>query len=160
MKSLLDIRNTAQYWQEVVQPNAIEYGRTRTPRAAFNLAVSLWHIHEWVVVQKNPNADKKLLKEQRKEYEAFVLSECPELGILHDLATAHKHAVVSRSLGKIASSESEITSVHFSFFGQQPVSEHGSDMRITLDDGSIKNLDEIFGVALNYWNHVLPEHLR
>lgn len=159
MNTLLDIRNAAHYWQEVVQPNAIEYGRVRTPRAAFNLAVSLWHIHEWVVVQKNSNADKKLLEERLREYRARVLSKCPELGILHDLATAHKHAVVSRPLGNIATSESEITSVHFSFFGQQPVSEHGSDMRITLDDGSIKTLDEIFGAAFNYWNHILPEHL-
>lgn len=156
MQTVLGIHNAHHYWQEVVEPNAIEYERTKTARSAFNLATCLWHLQEWVVVQLNPDADKTTLKDKKKSFRLELLQECPELGILHDIATAHKHAVVSTPNGKVASSDSQITGVHFSFIGGKPVTEHESMLFVTLEDGSRWALDEVFGAAFNYLNYKLP----
>ena len=156
MQTVLGIQNTHHYWQEVVEPNAIEYWKTKTARSAFNLATCLWHLQEWVVVQSNPNADKKARKAKKKLLRTELLQECPELGILHDIATAHKHAVVTDPQGKVASSDSEITGVHFSFIGGHPVTEHEVVLCVTLEDGATRTLDEVFSIAINYLNQKLP----
>lgn len=156
MQSILGIQNAHHYWLEVVQPNAIEYGRTRSARSAFNLATCLWHLQEWVVVQMNPDASKQVLKKEKSQLMQVLLKQCPELGVLHDIATANKHAKVSKPKGDIVKSSAEITAVHLSFMGGQPVTEHAAEMLIELQDGTIKRLEEILGAAFNYWNHYLP----
>lgn len=156
MQSVLGIQNAYHYWQEVVQPNAIEYGRTRSARSAFNLATCLWHLQEWVVVQMNPDASKKVLESEKTQLMQVLLEQYPELGVLHDIATASKHAKVSSPRGDVAASSAEITGVHLSFMGGQPVSEHEAEMLIELKDGSVKKLEQVLGAAFNYWNHYLP----
>lgn len=156
MQSVLGIQNAHHYWQEVVQPNAIEYRRTRSARSAFNLATSLWHLQEWVVVQMNPDASKKALESEKSKLMQALLQQCPELGVLHDIATASKHAMVSSPKGDVAASSAEITAVHLSFAGSQPVTEHEAEMLIELKDGSVKKLEQVLGTAFNYWNHYLP----
>lgn len=156
MQSVLGIQNAFHYWQEIVQPNAIEYGRTRSARSAFNLATSLWHLQEWVVVQMNPDVSKKELESEKSKLMQALLQQCPELGVLHDIATASKHGMVSRPKGDVAASSAEITAVHFCFAESQPVTEHAAEMLIELKDGSVKKLEQVLGAAFNYWNHYLP----
>jgi hypothetical protein len=155
MNSVLGIQNAAHYWQEVVHPNILEYKKYKSPRVAFNLATSLWHLQEWVVVQMNPNSDSNHLKAAKAKFRDQLIEECPSLGILHDITTVNKHAIVSKPLGVVVSTSFETREVHFSFLGNQPVTEHGSDFSVTLADGTVKNLDQIFSEAISYWDRNL-----
>ena len=160
MNSFLGIQSAAHYWQDVVHPNILEYEKYKSPRVAFNLATSLWHLQEWVLVDLNQNSDHKQLKAAKTKFKATLIEQCPVLGILHDLTTANKHATVSAPLGAVVSTSAETKMVHFSFLGGQPVTEHGSEFSIKLADGTVKNLDQIFIEAINYWDANLHRWLN
>ena len=61
MASVLGIESPAQYWQEVVRPNALHYRQHPTAREAFNLAASLWHLVDWIFEDPrlNPQCQQK-----------------------------------------------------------------------------------------------------
>ncbi|NDE62333.1 MAG: hypothetical protein EB038_09115 [Cyclobacteriaceae bacterium] len=160
MNSFLGIQSASHYWQDVVHPNILEYEKYKSPRVAFNLATSLWHLQEWVVVELNQNSDDKQLKAAKTKFKATLIAECPVLGILHDLTTANKHAIVSTPLGGVVSTSALTKTVHLSFLGSQPVTEHGSEFSIKLADGTFKNLDQIFIEVINYWDANLNRWLN
>jgi hypothetical protein len=160
MNSVLGIQSAAHYWQDIVHPNILEYDRYKSPRVAFNLATSLWHLQEWVVVQLNPHLNSNQFKVAKTKFRYQLIEECPALGILHDITTANKHAIVSKPLGVVVSTSVETTEVHLSFLGTQPVTEHGAAFSVTLADGTVKNLDQIFIEAISYWDRNLGRLLN
>ena len=151
MASVLGIESPAQYWQEVVLPNALNYRQHPTAREAFNLASSLWHLIDWAFEDqrlKSPRLDKKDLQ----ALQATFRQQCPALGVMHDITTLYKHARVSAPLGKVATMNVEMLGATFYFGPGGPVSEHPAEYIVTLEGGEQRPLNELFDEALRFWD--------
>ena len=151
MASVLGIESPAQYWQEVVRPNALHYRQHPTAREAFNLAASLWHLIDWAFEDqrlKSRNLDKKDLQ----ALQATFRQQCPALGVMHDITTLYKHARVSAPLGKVATMNVEMLGATFYFGPGGPVSEHPAEYIVTLEGGEQRPLNELFEEALRFWD--------
>ena len=92
MASVLGIESPAQYWQEVVVPNALHYRQHPTAREAFNLAASLWHLIDWVF--EDPRLNPQC--QQKSDLQATLRQQCPALGVMHDITTLYKHARITK----------------------------------------------------------------
>jgi len=142
------IANAYNYWIEIIQPNWIIYGNTPTPRSAFNLAISLWSVIDWI--RNDPTRGIQQL--HKKEFENEFQRQCPALSIVHDLCTHGKHYTVSSPRGDATVTTNELTGAIFCFttpFG--PVSEQTANFDIVLASGERRPLDQIFREAMDFW---------
>lgn len=104
MTSVLGIESPAQYWQEVVLPNALHYRQHPTAREAFNLAASLWHLIDWIF--EDPRLNPQC--QQKSDLQATLRQQCPALGVMHDITTLYKHARMTKPQGKVAATDVEM----------------------------------------------------
>jgi hypothetical protein len=75
-EGVLGVSSPAQYWQEVVLPNALHYRQHPTAREAFNLAASLWHLIDWIFEDRRLNPQYQ----QKSDLQATLRQQCPALG--------------------------------------------------------------------------------
>src|SRR5258708_28288530 len=91
----INLNSVEAYWGELVLPNAKQFQSEPSPRSLFNVASSVWHLSDWVWHDRNPGQDSR-----GTAWIAFrdqILSHCPQLGWLGDIADAGKH----RGLGRL-----------------------------------------------------------
>ena len=131
MASVLRIESPAQYWQEVVLPNALHYRQHPTAREAFNLAASLWHLIGWIFEDPRLNPQRQ----QKSDLQATLRQQCPALGVMHDITTLYKHARMTKPQGKVAATDVEMLGATFYFGPGGPVSEHPAEYVVTLEGG-------------------------
>lgn len=145
---VLGIESPAQYWQEVVFPNALHYRQHPTAREAFNLAASLWHLIDWVFEDPRLNSPHQ----ERKALQATFRQRCPALGVMHDVTTLYKHARMTKPQGNVAATGVEMLGATFYFGPGGPVSEHPAGYVVTLEGGEQHPLNELFNDALRFWD--------
>ena len=148
MASVLGIESPAQYWQEVVLPNALHYRQHPTAREAFNLAASLWHLIDWIFEDRRLNPQYQ----QKSDLQATLRQQCPALGGMHDITTLYKHARMTKPRGKVAATDVEMLGATFYFGPGGPVSEHPAEYIVTLEGGEQRPLSELFEEALRFWD--------
>jgi hypothetical protein len=148
MASILGIESPAQYWQEVVLPNALHYRQHPTAREAFNLAASLWHLIDWIFEDPRLNPQRQ----QKSDLQATLRQQCPALGVMHDITTLYKHARMTRPQGNVMATDVEMLGATFYFGPGGPVSEHPAEYVVTLEGGEQRPLNELFDEALKFWD--------
>lgn len=90
----IKLNSVQEYWGELVAPNVKAFRGEPSPRSLFNAAHSVWHLHDWVWHDRNPGQDSR--GAAFDAYRQHLLTACPELGWLRDIADAGKH----RGLGR------------------------------------------------------------
>lgn len=151
MKNILGIEGYVQFWQEIVLPNWMNYQKHPTAREAFNLAGSLWHLTDWITEYRYPNHSRA---DVSGEQDAFELM-CPQLGAMHDIVTAYKHAKVSTPRGKVTNTHSDLQGATFYFGPNILVSEHLADFRVVLEDGCEYDLNQLFEAVVAFWDQYI-----
>lgn len=77
-------------WAEVVLPAYERFIAVPSRANAIDVSGHAWHIHEWIWHEQHPGSDTR----NNKDYESFrdkLLSDCPELAWVRDVADAGKH---------------------------------------------------------------------
>jgi hypothetical protein len=143
-----------QYWDEVVLPARDRFTAAPNRTHAIEAAVAAWHLHEWLWHERNPGEDTQ----GNKKYRAFrdtLLSDCPELTWVRDVADAGKH----RGLGRQAEVRRMMDSAAAGGFGAFAfgVSPFGGTepvpipLTIALNDGSYHQLKDVLTKVIEYW---------
>ena len=91
----IDLNSVEAYWNGPVSQNVRAFESEPSSTTLFNAATSVWHLHDWVWHDRNPGEDTR----HSRDFEAYrnqLISACPELGWLRDIADASKH----RGLGR------------------------------------------------------------
>ena len=89
------LNSVDDYWGEVVMPGVKDFRASPSPRTVFNAALGVWQLHDWVWHERNPGQNSRGAAFNR--YREDLLTACPQLGWLRDVADAGKH----RGLGRL-----------------------------------------------------------
>lgn len=143
----LGLNSVATYWGGLVVPNAKQFRSEPSSRSLFNVATSVWHLHDWVWHERNTGQDSH--GTAFNSYRANLLLTCPELGWLRDIADAGKH----RGLGRLPEVK-----------GAEPMIAGGGNMLLlgvgggrvlkfflVFNDGSKQPVDEVLRTAIEFW---------
>ena len=144
----LGVLNAYNYWDELAYPNWISFTQNPSARNAFNLAYTLWHLLDWINLDKRHGFSGKPIQDVRDFFEG----DFPMLGVIHDVATLGKHAKMTRPRGGVAGITASFTGVVMYLGPGGPRSEHPSEFTVTFNDGSSISLFEVFKVAVDYWD--------
>lgn len=151
MKHVLGIGGAVHYWLEVVQLNWVDFSQRPTPRTAFNLATSLWHLIEWVAADPTTNCGSN----DARKLQDHLVAQCPALGVMHDIATGFKHWRVSTPRGGVEDSHLELLGATLVFGAGGPMSENAAQFTVNLSDGQDVPLQPLFVAALQFWQQYL-----
>lgn len=146
---VLGILNAYNYWDEIAFTNWIDFNNLSTPRNALNTAYSLWHLLDWIRLDKR----HAFIGQSMGDVHAHFVKECPMLGVIHDITTFGKHAKVSRSKGDVAGTNAELMGVVLYFDSAGPRSEHPSKFTVSLNDGRELDLIDVFKQIISFWDN-------
>lgn len=144
---VLGILNSYNYWDEIAFPNWITFTGLPTPRNALNLAYSLWHLLDWIRLDKR----HAFIGQSLGDVHAHFVKECPMLGVIHDITTFGKHAKLSRPKGEVVGTNAEFMGAVLYFGPGGPRSEHSSKFTVSLSDGGELDLRDVFEQVIGYW---------
>ena len=144
----LGVLNSYNYWDELAFPNWITFTQNPSARNAFNLAYTLWHVLDWIRLDRRHGFSGASMEDIRDFFER----DFPMLGVIHDVATLGKHAKVTRPRGGVVGITASITGAVMYFGPGGPRSEHPSEFTVTFSDGSTMSLFEVFKGAVEYWD--------
>lgn len=92
----LRVKTLEDYWSAVLVPNVRACIKDPTaPQAVFNAVISTWHLLDWAWHEENYGRDTRG-NDAYNEYRDKLLSECPPLKWVSDLADAAKHCGLGR----------------------------------------------------------------
>jgi hypothetical protein len=146
--NVLGILNSYNYWDEIAFPNWITFTKLPTPRNALNLAYSLWHLLDWIRLDKR----HAFIGQNMGEVHAYFIKDCSMLGVIHDITTFGKHAKVSRPKGEVVGTEVDFVGAILYFGLGGPRSEHPSKFSVTFSDGREMDLTDVFKEVIDYWD--------
>lgn len=168
LTNILGIGSPAHYWQEIIQPNRINFLKTPTAREAYNYCSSLWHVIDWLKEDLKYNPNNLAMENFRSTF----LNQCPSLGVMHDIVTLAKHQKMSRSKGGLKSCTPNYEEAIFYAKTKTPVpkgmppnlpqlilsgeieelvSEHPSSYTIILENGVETTLHEQANISYEFW---------
>lgn len=145
---VLGILNAYNYWDEIAFPNWIAFTALSTPRNALNLAYSLWHLLDWIRLDKR----HAFIGQSIGDVHAHFVKECSMLGVIHDITTFGKHANVSRPKGDVVGTNAQFVGAVLYFGPGGPRSEHPSKFTVSLSDGRELDLLDVFRQVIEYWD--------
>src|SRR5712671_4945607 len=141
----INLNSVDAYWGEIVAPTVQAFRTEPSPRSGFHAAHSVWHLHDWVWHERNPGQDSR--GQAFDSYRSTLLTACPELGWLRDIADAGKH----RGLGRLP----EVKGAQPQMIGSLlPLGiPAGGVLKffLVLNDGSTQDVDQILRVAIEFW---------
>ena len=150
------ITSARQFWDENVVP-AFERFEAQPNRAnAIDASVPAWHVHEWIWHEQNPGADTRQNADYRR-FQASLISACPELAWIRDVADAGKHRGLGRpaEVQRVASGMVQIGGpIASAPIGAAPIAGSISirmPLTITLIDGSELEFGAVLSRVLDYW---------
>jgi len=160
------LTSVEDYWDKLVVPAVKEFQNKPSPMSVFNAALSVWHLHEWVWHDRNPNQTTKR-NPAFNDHKNKLLMSCPELGWLQDITDAGKHRGLGRS--------PEVKSAHpHQPTGRRAIYQNGlsgggpamSFIRgprkflVVLKDGSKHDMADVLRTATDFWcNELKPKKL-
>jgi len=141
----LRVYTVAQYWAELLIPNVKAFLRDPSSLTVFNAALSTWHLVDWVWHERNPDEDTQR-NGRFNDYRKLLLTACPDLVLLRDIAEAGKH----RGLGRSGVSTAGLLALQLR---QQRTTFYvlrDYDPKET-DHGTAENFRDILKRALEFW---------
>jgi hypothetical protein len=151
----LGINSAKQFWSEVVLPDYDQFTKSHTARDAIHVALSTWHLHDWVLCEQ-PSSTKK------PDFQNNLICACPELGWIRDYAETAKHRRLNRP-GEVKKVEpdSQVESIHpisLGEFGSLSVAIRGtSPVTMVLDNGISHQFSDVLSRVIDYWRtHWFP----
>lgn len=145
----LGLNSAKQFWSEVVLPDYDQFTKSPTARDAVHVALSIWHLHDWVF-HEQPSSTKK------KDFQNELISACPELGWIRDYAEAAKHRGLDRTVevNKVEP-DSQVESIHpisLGEFGSFSLTIRGtSPVTMILDNGISHQFSDVLSRVIDYW---------
>ena len=153
----IGLNSVGEYWNALVMTGVKAFISGPTPSSVFHAAHSVWHLHDWVWHDRNPGQNSG--GQRFTDYRNDLLTACPELGWLRDIADAGKHRGMGR-LPEVKGAEPRMTgqpmprSIVISrhsmtsggFVGDQKLGYF-----LVLNDGTIHNVEEVLKLATEYW---------
>jgi len=91
----MGLNSVEAYWKEIVDRDVRAFRTDPSTSPIFHAATGVWHLHDWVWHDRNPGQDSR--GPAFDAYRERLLTACPELGWLRDVADAGKH----RRLGRL-----------------------------------------------------------
>lgn len=152
----IGLNSIAEYWSSIIVPSTQEYLLRPSPRTAFQTASGVWHLHDWVWHERNRGTNSR-----GADFENFrfhLISKCPDLGWLRDVADAGKH----RGLGRVP--EIAGAGPRFITLGSRLALALGTGARrkeiysLVLSDGSIVDFEAVMRAAVEFWLMDLADH--
>jgi hypothetical protein len=150
----IKLNSVEEYWSELVVPNVREFRREPSPPSLFNAALAIWHLHDWVWHDRNPGQDSR--GAAFNTYRNDLLTACPELGWLRDIADAGKH----RGLGRLPEVKgAEPREIHGVLTPMIPLTQTIKGHFFVLNDGTIQRVDTVLNAAIQFSQTQLPGRL-
>jgi hypothetical protein len=119
------ITSPNQFWLRIAIPNRADFRTQQSARTAFNLAQSLWAVTEWVW---NNWQGPDIRPATKQAYWDDLYVRCPNILYVQDIAEAAKHCHLHRPTVQTASVNEET-------------------LEITLKDGTVLQMDDVFESA-------------
>ena len=111
-----------------------------------------WSLTDWIYSEFIDNLHQLTLG----EFRAILYIKCPHLTIIHDLANASKHKIITRPKGNIKSADKvdgPFTNVFSSAF-QQTI------LLIELENGSTIKVTDLVNGVLSFWLNYFKNDLK
>jgi hypothetical protein len=148
------IATAKQYFDDVVGYNLAAYKAQPTSLpAAYNLANSLFSMHEWMWSTYGTALGTSL--NNARDYNAYVQANCTGFKYMRDLANAAKH--VSLSSASTQATHITDTAAIESKWGEgvYGVSKYGRGVVVINDGGTNVDFENTADAVHAYWNNVL-----
>jgi hypothetical protein len=144
----IGLNSIDEYWNELVVPSVREFNANPSARSAFQASHSLWHLHDWVWHDRNPDQDSS--GAEFTAYRDDLIAACPELAWLRDIADAGKHRGLGRSSLEIKGAAPGLMPGHSMMMtgvggGIRPI------FTLTLNDESKQDVGATLKKAVEYW---------
>jgi hypothetical protein len=87
-----EIRTAHDYLKELLHASYKEYMADQlSSRKAIGCVIFAWHLHDWVWAQHKPQLQARFGLTKKTDYLSFLITQCPELEVIQDLANGSKH---------------------------------------------------------------------
>jgi hypothetical protein len=143
-----------QYWREVAWPAYERFKLAPSRQAAIEASMPAWHIHEWIWHEKNPGEDTHGNKKFRK-FQKRILTDCPQLSWIRDVADASKHRGLGRQpleIKRMSLRRRFSGAISGAPIGALPISGNGlGKLAIVLNGGSTHDLSDVLACVVGYW---------
>lgn len=147
----IKLNSIEEYWSELVVANVKVFRGEPSPRSLFNAAHSIWHLHDWVWHDRNPGKDSR--GAAFDNYRNGLLTACPELGWLRDIADAGKHRGLGRRGVQIAGAEPRL--VHGFYVPAIDITESRWRYCLVLNDDTQQDVEPVLRKAIEFWRSEL-----
>lgn len=132
---------------------------THTHYRAFNVAVTAWHLIDWVW-QELPPSRRAVWRDDRRSFRDACEQECPDLALCGMIAEASKHRIRDRPVRKGVATFAFADVVHAKC-GEARADDPLSTWtwRLVIRDGEHeRSAADVFSRVLAYWQSVItPE---
>jgi hypothetical protein len=150
----IGLNSIDEYWNELVVPSVGEFNAEPSARSAFRAALSVWHLHDWVWHERNP--DQISGGPQFDAYRKDLIAACPELAWLRDIADAGKHRGLGRYSVEVKGAAPGLMPGH-----SMTMTGVGGGIRpiftITLNDESRQDVGATLKKVVDYWRTELAD---
>jgi hypothetical protein len=150
----IGLNSIDEYWNELIVPSVREFNAKPSARSAFQAANSVWHFHDWVWHERNPGQDSS--GQEFIAYRNKLITACPELAWLRDIADAGKHRGLGRSSLEVKGAAPGLMPGH-----TMMMTGTGGGIRevftITLNDGKKEDVGATLKKAVDYWRTELAD---
>jgi hypothetical protein len=147
------LNSVAEYWDRLIVPSVRTFLQEPSARAAFDASLSLWHLHDWGWHERHSGEDNH--GSRFDAYRRWLLTSCPELGWLRDVADAGKHRGLGHEHVVAAAEPHSVSGPGPTFMG---VSVSGRVAYfLVMNDGSHRELAAVLPAAVEFWRMELAD---
>jgi len=139
----LRINSVDDYWNMVVVPNVRDCIKEPSQRTVFNAVVATWHVLDWAWHEDNYGRDTRG-NDAYVAYKKTLVSECPALGWVSDLADAAKHCGLGRTTQSDGLVPLTFGDAKPTFFVMEPY-EAGKNV------GHLSDIRDVLKVVTDFW---------
>ncbi len=153
----IGLNSVSEYWLQTVVPNVKEFRSAPAPRTVINAALSVWHLHDFVWHERYPDQNSRGAK-----FDAFrdeLLTKCPELGWLRDIADAGKHKGLGR-LPEVKGAEPRRVRIPgCDLLAATGMGGHRTRQAyfLVLNDGTQQEVGPALRTAIEFWRNELKD---
>jgi hypothetical protein len=140
------LNSVDEYWSQLVVPSVQAFQSAPSPSSVFNAAGSVWHLHDWVWHDRNPGQNSR--GPTFNSYRSKLLTDCPELGWLRDIADAGKHRGLGRLPEVQGAEPHRVGDASYLVLGFP-----GGILKffLVLNDESKQDVDAVLRTAIEFW---------
>lgn len=156
------LTTATEFWEQMAQPDYQDFEADTTDlRKAVHAASSLYHLYEWVFRQYEATPSMVFGCTNSSDLRAhLVANECPDFGLLRDLADANKHFRLDRPTAQVTTAtQMETRSTGWDELLWDEASWDGlPEVIVQLDDGALRAFSAIAMNVLEMWDRLFQAH--